>query len=136
MEIAAPGFGIFAIGGFISMGLGTWMFFRSPSSEFQAVPTTFFIIYGILVILITGLLLLIRYTRKRKVTTGKEGIVGEIGRAITDIKNEGTVYVHGEYWKAISPSKEISQGMKIQVKDINGMILIVEPVEEQKQNET
>jgi len=136
MEIAAPGFGIFAIGGFISMGLGTWMFFRSPSSEFQAVPTTFFIIYGILVILITGLLLLIRYTRKRKVTTGKEGIVGEIGRAITDIKNEGTVYVHGEYWKAISPSKKISQGMKIQVKDINGMILIVEPVEEQKQNET
>ncbi|HOQ82463.1 MAG TPA: NfeD family protein, partial [bacterium] len=76
------------------------------------------------------------YTRKRKVTTGKEGIVGEIGRAITDIKNEGTVYVHGEYWKAISPSKKISQGMKIQVKDINGMILIVEPVEEQKQNET
>ncbi|HPP66351.1 MAG TPA: nodulation protein NfeD, partial [bacterium] len=135
MEIAAPGFGIFAIGGFISMGLGTWLFFRSPSSEFQISPATFCIIYGLLIALITGFLILIRHTRTKKVTTGKEGLIGEIGKATTDIKDEGMVYVHGEYWKAISPGKEIKQNTKIKVKDINGMMLIVEPIEDMKQNE-
>ncbi len=135
MEIAAPGVGIFAIGGFIAMGLGTWLFFRSPSSEFHTAGTTFFVVYALLVVFITGLLILIRHTRSKKVTTGKEGIIGEIGKAITDIKDEGTVYVHGEYWKAISRTGNIGQGVKVKVKDIDGMILIVEPAEGGKQNE-
>lgn len=135
MEIVAPGVGIFAIGGFISMGLGTWLFFRSPSSEFHAAPATFLIAYAILVVLITGFLILIRHTRTKKVTTGEEGIIGKTGKAITDIKNEGTVYLHGEYWNAVSPTSEIKQGTMIKVKGIDGMVLIVEPAEKEKQNE-
>ncbi|HPP07524.1 MAG TPA: nodulation protein NfeD [bacterium] len=128
MEIAAPGFGIFAIGGFIAMGLGTYLFFRSPQSEFHPSAAVFVPIYLMLVILVTGLLVLVKRTRTRKVTTGKEGIIGEIGKTITDLKPEGTVYVHGEYWKAISRGKEIPAQTKVRVKELDGMMLVVEEI--------
>ncbi|MGB9641864.1 MAG: NfeD family protein [Candidatus Ratteibacteria bacterium] len=130
LEIAAPGFGIFAIGGFIAMGLGTYLFFRSPQSEFHSSAAVLVLIYSIMVILITGLLVLVKRTRTRKVTTGKEGIIGEIGKTITDLKPEGTVFVHGEYWKAISHGKEIPAQTKVRVKELDGMTIVVEEVKE------
>lgn len=126
LEIAAPGFGIFAIGGFISMALGTWLFFRSPKGEFQISPVILIIIYSIFVIIVSGFLAFIKHTRRKKVTTGKEGIIGEIGRTISDLKPEGTVFVRGEYWKAISKEKEIPANTKVRVIDIKGLNLIVE----------
>jgi membrane-bound ClpP family serine protease len=35
-------------------------------------------------------------THRRKVTTGKEGLSGEIGTARTDLVTSGKVFVHGE----------------------------------------
>ena len=64
-------------------------------------------------------------THRRKVTTGKEGIVSEIGVAITNIDPEGEVRIHGEYWKAISKEK-IKKNEKVKVIDVAGLQLIVE----------
>ena len=41
--------------------------------------------------------------RRAKVETGTAGMVGEIGSAITALAPEGKVFVHGEYWDAVSP---------------------------------
>ncbi|MCM8764031.1 MAG: nodulation protein NfeD [Candidatus Omnitrophica bacterium] len=131
-EIFAPGFGIFAIGGFIAMGLGTWLFFRSAQNEHKPAAGVFIMLYALLIILITGLLLFIRNTRRRKITTGKEGIIGEFGKTITDLSPDGTVYVHGEYWKATSAGEKIPANTKVKVKKIEGMVLVVE---EEKNNE-
>ncbi len=128
-EIFAPGVGIFAIGGFIAMGLGTWLFFRSPQSEFRVTSGIIILIYSVLLSLISGLLILIRHTKHRKITTGKEGIIGEQGKVITDLNPEGTVYVHGEYWKARSSGETIPSQTKVKVKEIDGMMLLVERVE-------
>ncbi|MCM8805975.1 MAG: nodulation protein NfeD [Candidatus Omnitrophica bacterium] len=132
MEVVAPGVGIFAIGGFIAMGLGTWLFFRSPQTEFHLATTTILLIYILLIVLVTAILMLVKRTRSKKVTTGKEGIVGEIGRTITELKPEGTVFVHGEYWKAISSGNHIPAGTKVRVKKIEGMMLTVEEIGETK----
>lgn len=132
-EIFAPGFGIFAIGGFIAMGLGTWLFFRSSQSEYRPAAGMFIMFYALLVMIITGLLIFVRNTRRKKVTTGKEGIIGESGRTTTELNPDGTVYVHGEYWKATSAGEKIPANTKIKVKNIQGMVLIVE--EEVKNNE-
>jgi membrane-bound serine protease (ClpP class) len=62
----------------------------------------------------------------KRQTTGKEGIVGEIGSAKTDItKDGGSVFVHGEYWNAVS-EKKIRRGSKVKIVGVKEMVLNVE----------
>ena len=37
--------------------------------------------------------------QSKKITTGKEGIVGEIGHVVVALKPRGKIQVHGEIWK-------------------------------------
>ena len=64
-------------------------------------------------------------TLRTKVTTGKEGITGEVGIAVTTIDPEGQVKIHGEYWKAESEQK-IKKNEKIIVVKVDNLLLIVE----------
>ena len=60
-----------------------------------------------------------------RIRTGKDGMVGEIGSALTDVAASGRVYVHSEYWNAFS-DEPISRGAKIRVVSVVGMALKVE----------
>jgi membrane-bound serine protease (ClpP class) len=62
---------------------------------------------------------------KQRPTTGREGIIGEIGIAATDIAELGTVKVHGEIWRARA-SLPIPKGAQIIVKSAERMQLTVE----------
>ncbi len=64
--------------------------------------------------------------QSRKVTTGTEGMVSMTGVALTDIGSDGTVYVHSEYWNAVSQTP-IAKGTKVVVVSVDKMILTVEP---------
>jgi len=66
--------------------------------------------------------------RLTKPTTGKEGIIGETGVASTTIAPEGKVYVHGEYWNAVS-DEPIQKGGKVQVIGTAGLELRVKKIE-------
>ena len=50
----------------------------------------------------------------KKASTGREGLIGEIGMARTDIDPEGKVFVHGEIWYAESEEK-VPKGSKVKV---------------------
>jgi membrane-bound serine protease (ClpP class) len=63
----------------------------------------------------------------RRVTTGKAGMVGEEGEAITDLAPGGKVYIHSEYWNAVA-RLEIQKGTKVRVVAVDGMTLSVEQV--------
>jgi membrane-bound serine protease (ClpP class) len=67
---------------------------------------------------VSGLFLVILYyvvrTQRRRFFSGKEGMVGESGEAITDIHKDGKVFVHGEYWQAYSAAP-IEQGEKVEI---------------------
>ncbi len=126
LEIKVTSYGILTIGGIVSMLLGSLMLFKStpsltihlPISVILAVTlaTSAFFIFAISMAL---------RTHRRKVTTGKEGIVSEIGIAVTNIDPEGEVSIHGEYWKAMSKQK-IKKNEKVKVIDVAGLQLIVE----------
>ena len=57
---------------------------------------------------------------KRRPVTGKEGLVGLEGVAMSDIADEGMVLVHGEYWKAYS-EEHIAKGDHILVESVEGL---------------
>jgi membrane-bound serine protease (ClpP class) len=67
--------------------------------------------------------------RRNKVETGSEGMIGETGAAVTELAPEGTIFVHGEYWDAVS-SRPVAIGGRVRVTAIDKLKLTVEPLAE------
>ena len=63
-----------------------------------------------------------------KPVTGIEGLVGEIGESLEILNPMGSVWVHGERWRAESVAGKINKGEKVRVAEIKDLKLRVEPV--------
>jgi membrane-bound serine protease (ClpP class) len=63
--------------------------------------------------------------QRRKVQTGREGLVGAVGVARTDLAPAGTVFVQGELWSAQSENGTIAAGQRIRVTRVAGLHLEV-----------
>ncbi len=117
LEIKVQSYGILSIGGIIAMIIGSIMLIDAPIPELR--PSLNFIIpvaIGLSLIFIFLIVIAIQAHAKR-IYTGKEGLVGEIGMAQSDLKPEGKVFVHGELWKA-EASEEIPKGTKVKVLEV------------------
>ncbi len=125
-EIKITSYGLLTVGGIISLALGSVMLIDSDSSlEFIRIS------WGVIVpaVLVTVLFFVFAIgmgvrAQRRQPTTGPEGIIGEIGEAISAINPSGQVRVHGEIWNA-SATEEISAGSKIKVVAIENLTLRV-----------
>jgi membrane-bound serine protease (ClpP class) len=85
-------------------------------------------------VLITMFLLtLVIRARAAKVVTGSAGMIDEVGVAHTPLTPAGKVFIHGEFWSAVS-SQAVEAGARVRVKDIQGLTLKVEPAPEDKQS--
>ncbi|MCM8784655.1 MAG: nodulation protein NfeD [Candidatus Omnitrophica bacterium] len=132
IEAMTPTFGIFITSGIITFILGSLMLFKK-TSEIK-IP----IISIILTSILTGgfiwfIIWFTLRTKRKKVITGKEGLIGEEGKTITELNPEGMVFVHGEYWKGRSLKGKIEKDRKIKVIDIKGLVLIVEEIKDEKE---
>jgi membrane-bound serine protease (ClpP class) len=65
--------------------------------------------------------------RHNKITTGPQGLIGEIAVARTPLQPRGKVFVHGELWDAVS-SVPVESGESVCVRAVNDLHLEVEPV--------
>ncbi|OGQ02267.1 MAG: serine protease [Deltaproteobacteria bacterium RBG_19FT_COMBO_46_12] len=113
-EIKVVSHGLLAVGGVISLFLGSLMLIESPA-EYMRISLSV-IIPAVLVsaaFFVFALTMAIR-ARLTKPTTGMEGLVGEEGIASTSISPEGKVSIHGEFWNAIT-DQNIERGDKVQV---------------------
>jgi len=131
IEATTPTFGLFFISGIIAFLIGSFMLIR-PISEIKIAPSLILTAAFSSGFFIWAILLFALKTRRKKVTTGIEGIIGEKGKAKTDINPEGMVFVRGEYWKAICKDKNeiIKKDEEIKVVGNDGLKLIVEKVNE------
>lgn len=130
LEIKIVSHGMLAIGGAVSLFLGSIMLIRTSSVlEFVEISwivivasvaiTTFFFVF------LLGLGLKVQ---RKKPTTGIEGLIGEIGEAVSLVNPEGTVRVHGEIWQAEAIKGKIAKGERIRVVEIQNLKLRVEQV--------
>ncbi|MBN2543685.1 hypothetical protein JXI42_12540 [bacterium] len=60
---------------------------------------------------------------KVKVTTGEEGIVGEIGKVSEKIDPQGKIIVHGEIWRAKS-TQVIEKGEEAKVVAVDRNLVV------------
>jgi membrane-bound serine protease (ClpP class) len=127
-EVKVVSHGLLAVGGVISLLLGSVMLFRSPE-EYMRVSLSV-IIPAVLVSAAFFIFALTKAIKARlsKPTTGMEGLVGEIGALATPTTPEGKISIHGEFWTAIS-DQPIEKGEKVQVIGVTQLKLKVKKIE-------
>ncbi|MGB9720671.1 MAG: NfeD family protein [bacterium] len=128
LEIYVTSHGLLSVGGVISLVIGSLILFESDL-PFLRVSWEVIMVVVIIVVVFVGLLLFLGIRAQfRKPSAGKEGLIGEIGVARSDIDNQGgSIFVHGEWWNAIS-EKPIKKGTKVKVVGSQGMVLQVEEI--------
>jgi len=114
LEIKIPSYGLLTIGGVIALIMGSLMLFDSPLPflrvSWQVI--TFVVILSVL-FFVFAIGMAVK-THRKKPTTGLVGLIGEIGEVFNPLRPEGTIKVHGEFWRAVCdvPCKK---GQKVRV---------------------
>jgi len=120
-----------------------------------AVPGTLAIIYGVLLIVFPGLagtwwgpwlmaalalplsIIVVMFYRRlappsRVETMSYEGLVGRVGIVVREVRPDnirGLVRIDGDLWPATTRGKPIPRGTRVRVVGVEGVHLVVEPVE-------
>lgn len=128
LEIKIASYGLLSVGGVVAMILGSLMLFEPVKTGVRVgleliIPAS--IITALFFMFVVGVGL---RAQRRKVTSGKEGLVDEIGTTVTALDRRGKVQVHGELWAAES-KVTVASGTRVRVISVRGMLLHVEPIE-------
>ncbi len=123
-EVKITSYGMLSVGGAVCMLLGSIMLAEN-------LPEYMKISKGVIipaVLVSTGFFLFavtmaIR-ARRKKPTTGVEGLIGEVGVSESLIFPEGTVSIHGELWTALCDER-IERGERIKVIGVDNLKLKV-----------
>jgi len=127
LEAKITSHGVLGSGGVICMILGAVLLVDSPLPELRVHLSTAVALalpFGLITLLLVSLVV---RARRSRVATGTEAMIGEIGVAVSEVAPEGKVFVHGEYWTAVSPAPVLA-GAAVKVMAIDGLCLTVTPV--------
>jgi membrane-bound serine protease (ClpP class) len=123
-EAFFPSFGVLGVGGIVSLALGSLLLFDTPTSDFGVDRSIVFTAVATIGSFVLAVSYLVFRSQKAKLTLGIDGLIGEIGVAREQLSPRGTVFVHGEYWKA-EADEAIEPGEKVQVVGLDRMVLKV-----------
>lgn len=130
LEAKFTSHGVLAVGGVVAMLLGAMFLVRSPLTQggvSLGVALAATVPFAVIVIFLMRLVL---HSRTWKSATGPEELIGAEGLAVSALAagTEGMIRVHGELWRAISPSA-VPEGKSVRVRSVEGLKLHVEPQE-------
>lgn len=127
-EVFLPSFGILGFGGVLALTLGS-LFLYTPESNLivdRWLITATIVSFAAAA---AAIVLLLLRDRRRPPSTGAEGLLGEIGVAVTAIHVSGKVRVHGEFWNATSV-EPVEENCRVRVVGIDGLTVHVAPEQE------
>ena len=128
LEIKIVSHGLLAIGGVISLLLGSMMLIRTGGTSAVAglswaVIITAVGVTALFFLFVVGMGL---KAQRIKPVMGLEAMIGEIGQSLSELNPRGTVRMHGEIWKAFSAAGLIPEGEKVIVTGFLNLTLQVE----------
>ncbi|PYO12911.1 MAG: serine protease [Candidatus Rokuibacteriota bacterium] len=128
-EIKIVSHGILAIGGIVSMALGSLMLFDAPEVGFRVswwviVPTVGAMAGLFLFVVAAGVRAL-----GRPPATGAEGLVGKTATVRERLGPEGQVMVSGEIWRAVAEGEPLEPGAQVRIVAVDGLTLKVAKAE-------
>jgi membrane-bound serine protease (ClpP class) len=118
--------GALAVGGIATLVIGALLLVDTPIPEMRVHLATALGVSIPLGVITVFLMSAALRARRNKVTTGIEGLVGEIGTAQTALTPAGKIFVHGEIWDAVA-SADVPVGEKVIVQRVDGLQLRVTP---------
>ena len=124
LEATVTSYGLLAIGGIISMILGSVMLIKTDAPFLQISWAVILPVVGIaagLSLLIVGMGVKAMH---RRPVTGMEGMVGKVGVAKTALAPQGKIFIHGEIWDAFS-DQPVQPGDPVEVIRMDGLKLYV-----------
>jgi len=128
-EIKIVSHGILAIGGIVSMALGSLMLFDAPEVGFRV---SWWVI-GPTVAATAGLFLFVVAAGVRALgrppSTGAEGLVGRTATVRERLGPEGQVMVSGEIWRAVAEGEPLEPGAQVRIVGVDGLTLRVAKAE-------
>ncbi|HEY1628788.1 MAG TPA: nodulation protein NfeD [Tepidisphaeraceae bacterium] len=119
--------GILGIGGIALLTLGGLLLVDGPIPELRVKFLTAIAVaipFGVITVFLMTIAL---RARRNKVTTGVQGMIGQLGLTRSALSPSGQVVVQGEIWTAQS-STPIPAGEPVTVRAVDGLTLLVEPV--------
>jgi membrane-bound serine protease (ClpP class) len=125
LEVKFTSHGLFGIAGVLTMFLGGVLLVEGPIPEMRVNWTTALAVsvsFGLIAMFLMGIAI---RAFKNRVTTGEEGMVGEVGLARTSLDPAGKVFVHGELWDAVAATP-IAAGERVRVARVRDLVLEVE----------
>jgi membrane-bound serine protease (ClpP class) len=128
LEAKFTSYGVLGAGGVVCLVLGGVMLVDGPIPELRVSLATALAVSVPIGIIAVFLMALVLRARKHRVSTGTEGMIGEIGVARTAIDGAGKVFVHGELWNARSRDT-IEPGARVRVAAVDGLHVVVERTE-------
>jgi membrane-bound serine protease (ClpP class) len=130
-ELFVPSFGALGIGGIVAFVIGSIILFDVEGGN-MAISMPLIIAVSIL----SGAFFLVVVrsiinAHRKPVVSGAEEIIGNIGSALGDFDTRGMIHMHGEDWQ-VESSSPVKEGERVRVVSRDGLILKVQPLEENK----
>ncbi len=130
LEIKIVSHGMLAIGGMISLLIGSLMLIR-PESNLEIARISRVLIISTVTVTSCFFLFVIGMglkAQRRKPVMGVESMLGETAETSGRLDPAGRVKMRGEIWNAVSISGTIEKGEKVRVKEVRNLTLYVEHI--------
>jgi membrane-bound serine protease (ClpP class) len=124
LEATVTSYGLLAIGGILSMLLGSLMLIKADEPFLQISWAVIIPVIGVAALVTFAIVSMGVRAMRRLPVTGREGMVGLVGVAKTALTPGGQVAVRGELWQAMS-DEPVQSGTAVEVTAIEGLTLRV-----------
>ncbi|HEX8751090.1 MAG TPA: NfeD family protein, partial [Nitrospira sp.] len=132
LEASVTSYGLLAIGGVISMLIGSVMLIKTDA-EFLRISWSVIVPVVTLATLFAFLIVGLGVkAMRRRPATGREEMVGLVGIVKTALAPQGQLAVHGELWEAVS-DQPLRPGDEAEVTGVDGLRLRVKPFSKKKE---
>lgn len=127
-EVFVTSYGVLAIAGIASFVAGSLMLVDAPVPELAIGPEVVIPVALLLAAVVALLSVRVARSRRLRLQSGIEAMIGEHGRVVSPIEpgHDGKVFVHGEYWNATS-AQFLREGTDVRVEAIENLRLRVTP---------
>jgi membrane-bound serine protease (ClpP class) len=127
-EIKVVSYGVLAIGGIVSMALGSLMLYDATEIDFRISWSVMLPTVGVTAAVFLGVVAFGVRALGRRPSLGSEGLMDAMGVARERLAPEGLVLVQGELWRAVAQGAPVEPGETVRVVSVNGLTLnVVKP---------
>jgi membrane-bound serine protease (ClpP class) len=124
-EIFVPAYGILTSGGIISLVFGSLILFSGSDFSMEFNEGLIAIVAIIMAIFVGLLIWATVQGQRRRITTGREGMIGQPAEVKTALKPKGMVLVEGELWSAELDSGAAQPGEEVIITRVDNLKLYV-----------